>query len=809
MVRGMQRPAAALAALLLVPACSDPPLVRGSSAPIVAGVAAQRAVPDRANPASPKAGGDRPGLSARLRGLALLDELGCTACHDHDGADPRPGPDLETAGARLRRGHLRAFIGDPLGTEPGTAMPDLLRDLERAEHDAAVAALVAYIETRGSDEAPARERPTNDPAATARGERLWGAIGCVQCHRSGDDDRDGDGAGALDLAHVGSKYRTGALTAFLLAPHAARPGGRMPDFGLTPAEASDLAAFLRGAATDAGAAAHEPDGALVAQGRRLFAERGCVACHDVTDAGRPTRTAAQPLAAIAPTASVEAPRTGCLSGLAGPWPFYALTDEQRTDITAALTQLDEPLTPADRAHIALASRNCTACHIRATDWTIDTPRRLESHVMVSNVQTHDPSFRTNDPTIGQEGRLPPPLTGIGGKLQADWLRATIAHGQRERPYLQTRMPGFGDAFGERLAAALTAADEAPKTAVTPLPKDREEKKVVIELGKELTGDRGMNCIACHTFAGEQAGSMAALDLVATTGQRLRPEWFAHFLRSPFSEKPNTLMPQFFPDGRSTRPEIGGGDVQQQIDGLWHYLAEGRNVRKPRGLRRPPIVLQVEDEAVMLRRALQHTGKRGIAVGYPGGVNIAFDAETLGMDQVWWGEFLDAGPVWRGQGSGRAHPRGKPRVTLPKGPAFVVLENADAPWPEQSRRELGHEWFGYDLDDNRRPAFRYAAHGVTIVDVPRERAVTEGQRPHLERRLLLSSAAATRLTFRAARHADIEAANDRFLVGPDLAITVTGARATVQDAGEERELRLTIDVPEGDCEVVLTYEPRKP
>ena len=41
------------------------------------------------------------GLTPRLRGLVLLDELGCTACHHHEPSDPRRGPDLATAGNRV------------------------------------------------------------------------------------------------------------------------------------------------------------------------------------------------------------------------------------------------------------------------------------------------------------------------------------------------------------------------------------------------------------------------------------------------------------------------------------------------------------------------------------------------------------------------------------------------------------------------------------------------------------------------------------------------------------------------------------
>ena len=74
-------------------------------------------------------------------------------------------------------------------------------------------------------------------------------------------------------------------------------------------------------------------------------------------------------------------------------------------------------------------------------------------------------------------------------------------------------------------------------------------------------------------------------------------------------------------------DLAGGDPKKQLNALWHYLAEGRNTRQPSGMVRASMEIVVGDEAVMLRRSVQDTGKRGISVGYPLKVNLTFDAEN--------------------------------------------------------------------------------------------------------------------------------------------------------------------------------------
>jgi cytochrome c553 len=649
-------------------------------------------------PAAPPfvAGTDAAAIPLEVRGRVLLGELGCVACHaaGESSIDAAAGPRLTKVGERVDPHYLAEFVAHPAHRQPGTVMPQLLADTSDEPAKERARSIAHYLRSLG---APAPAREAIDAAAATRGERTFRRIGCRECHRTPES-----------LAHLKDKYSVRSLSAILLRPHESRPSRRMPDFALSPSEANDLSHHLLHGQSTANQSAIEPvDPARVDVGRRAVAELRCVACHEIEDPALPTTAPIEPK----PLRELRAAH-GCLSTADGPWPRYALDADQRAAITAAIEDLDAQPPPERVALQMLASRRCLVCH-----------RRDAIDAAAAAVDAGH--FESNDPSLGQEGHVPPPLTGVGAKLRPEWISNTIAHGQRERDYLAVRMPGFGTAFAGRLAPLLGEVDSLPPIEIAPLPSEDKAAEAVREVGRILVGDKGMNCITCHRFGGVQAGSMGAIDLAYTTEARLRPEWFAHFLRAPFRFKPATLMPQFFPDGKSTRPEIADGDVDRQIAGIWHYLAAGRNVRTPSGLHPPPIELTAVDEAVMLRRSVQNTGKRAIAVGLPSGVNLTFDSEALGMNQIWWGRFLDARPVWTSQGSGEAHILTRDPIQLPNGPAIAALDRPDQPWPTATRRERGDRWLGYTLDAARRPSFRYTADDVSVEDSPRERAVAAG------------------------------------------------------------------------------------
>jgi mono/diheme cytochrome c family protein len=144
--------------------CEPGAAERSDAAPVVAGLATS-------------------GLDARARGLVLLGELGCVACHAQgsEGAriDTRSGPDLVAVGNRIRLEYLPHFLADPIGVEPGTTMPDLLRDRDGAARAEAAGALVEYLRSFGEAASAPEAR---DDAAAARGAQLFHEIGCAACH---------------------------------------------------------------------------------------------------------------------------------------------------------------------------------------------------------------------------------------------------------------------------------------------------------------------------------------------------------------------------------------------------------------------------------------------------------------------------------------------------------------------------------------------------------------------------------------------------------------------------------------------------
>ena len=89
------------------------------------------------------------------------------------------------------------------------------------------------------------------------------------------------------------------------------------------------------------------------------------------------------------------------------------------------------------------------------------------------------------------------------------------------------MPAFGGENVKGLAELFAAADKVPAVVFEPLPKDRKKARAVTDIGHRIVGDRGMNCIACHTFRGKGTSSMASVDIVDTTTKRLNKDWFYH------------------------------------------------------------------------------------------------------------------------------------------------------------------------------------------------------------------------------------------------------------------------------------------
>jgi len=438
-----------------------------------------------------------------------------------------------------------------------------------------------------------------------------------------------------------------------------------------------------------------PNPQLVDKGRELFATVGCASCHQLKEQGKPivSRLSAKPISQLTfgrgCTAVVPAKNA----------PHFGLSTRQQISIAKAVTRKPVQRDAETVIHETIAAMNCYACHSR--------------NKLGGPVEALDAAFVTTTKEMGREGRIPPPLDGVGDKLTDAWLKHVRANGANDRPYMLTRMPRLGEKNVGHLAAAFVKVDR--KTLVNP--PDVNIKPLYLKAaGRKLVGDKAFSCIKCHTFGKYKATGIQSLDLTELT-TRIREDWFYRYTRNPISYRPGTRMPTPFPGGITTLPGILDGTPATQLLAMWTYLKDGEKARVPLGLIRGGIPLKPTDEPIIYRNFIQGLSPRGIAVGYPGGLNLAFDADRMVLGLIWHGAFIDAAKHWRGRGSGFQGPLGDHVVSLPRDVPFALLESIDTAWPKTAAKKSGYKFLGYRLDEKRRPMFRYKWNGVEIEDHP--------------------------------------------------------------------------------------------
>jgi len=870
--------------------------------------------------AEPVLGGlSRAELSPELKGVVLVEELNCVACHQTEGSllsRSKKAPRLAEVGSRVNPAFMEAFIRDPHGTNPGTTMPDVLSRLPDDEKQRTAAELTHFLlSLKKPDFAP--QAP--DHVAATVGHKLFQSRGCAACHAPRSEDASElPRANAVPLGSLEGKYSQESLVKFLRSPHTIRPSGRMPDMRLQGRDAEQIAHFLlqktrvpgalrftlyrgqvweglngeevkperggqvadfaleslgrvqqhtavqyegwlkvsqagthqffltinggtlkvdgkvlleeapsdrRGvksfeASVELEAGSHEielvyfhtgrkaelkfemkapqfpraliptamlsvskepikafeplkMDAALANRGREHFSKLGCANCHD--DLKQHVLTAT-------PFAKLDASR-GCLADQAGP--RFGLSEEQRGLITQALPTAANPvLDDTQRIHKTLASLNCIACHERAG--------------LGGPVQERRALFTTTQPSLGDQGRVPPPLSHVGAKLTPQWLREVLIQGGRARDYMDVAMPQFGEEQVGHLVELFGNVDKL-EDAVLPKVTQLQESKAA---GYEMVGTSGLACIACHQFNGQRAGEISALDL-AHMPQRLQKNWFALFMRQPSRFHPTIIMPGFWPDGKSLRPNVLEGDTAKQIEAIWAYLADGERAKKPTGLSRESNELRVGDVAEICRGRSPVTSYRGIGVGYPERVNLAFDSGEMALRQLWRGEFASAD-------FSSFNPRGSEKISFPAGVPFHRLKSLDENWPYKGKtnhafpQDHGYHWRGYTLDAKRRPTFHYSYGDIVVAD-SFEDVRGENDKGWFKRTLRLTAPAAQQLFyFRAAAGDGVEKVSEGEFRVSKLTLRLAAGLGGMIREGSPAEVLLPLTLPVGETKLVIEY-----
>ncbi|MFM8933120.1 MAG: cytochrome c1, partial [Gemmataceae bacterium] len=358
--------------------------------------------------------------------------------------------------------------------------------------------------------------------------------------------------------------------------------------------------------------------------------------------------------------------------------------------------LGSPKGPADaegRIRETMATLNCLACHQRGKEG--------------GPIEELNSLFKTTQPEMGDEARVPPWLFLTGAKLRVPDLEKILANGAKDRPYMLTRMPGFG-AAAKHLVADLKEADKLPA-----VPLENEQPAKLKSVGRMLSGSMAFGCIKCHTFNGNRAEGVQGIDMTLMT-TRLERDWFHAYVDRPQEIRPGTRMPTAFRDGKSILDDVLDGTARQQIEAMWVYLSDGNKARPPLGLQKQSMLLTATTEPVIYRNFIEGAGARGIGVGYPEKVNLAFDANELRLALVWQDQFMDAAKHWTDRGVGFEGPLGDAVVSFSKGPGIARLKDAAEAWPGKSPREGAWKFDGYRLADKGRPVFLYSQ-GETRVE----------------------------------------------------------------------------------------------
>jgi hypothetical protein len=225
---------------------------------------------------------------------------------------------------------------------------------------------------------------------------------------------------------------------------------------------------------------------------------------------------------------------------------------------------------------------------------------------------------------------------------------------------------------------------------------------------------------------------------------------------------------------------------------------------------------VNDRARTYRGRSGIAGFRGIAVGFPGGVNYAFNANNGTLSGLWRGNFINA--RWDGQGAGDFRPAER-SIQLAQDVAFFRLANPADPWPlrpviaeedktnpdPQYPRNRGYRFRGYSLDELEIPTFRYSSGAVTIED--RSFGEASEERTLLQRNFRFAASRPETLWFRALE-GEFEAISSReYQLGklvlriPDVPILV---RQTTE-AEPKQELLLELTLPAGESQWSIEYE----
>ena len=614
----------------------------------------------------------RPDLALLERGRLEFKARRCDRCHlSANVVTSLSAPSLE----KVSTGLSGDWIVQKLTRQAGKhdRMPEFQLDDQQARD------IAAYLQSASTKKVELPKLNSKKPQEDRQqGELLVRSLGCLACHVVNDLGTS-DLFGGGELSQVGSKRSAEWLLQWIRKPERLNAHHRMPTFSLSGKEQRQIAVYLselKDAKVGKSFGQDQPTSKQIANGKELITKLNCAACHQIpgvkanseniplkgNSASRgcfrvsnKNRTSHQPLFRQANEKSLEA----WINNLPKNWAELAR----------------QPHTFQDGADLLL-EKNCLACHSR--------DRQPGNVAIAGKVAQADSRLKGQS-----QGLIPPHLTAVGDRLQDAALIEAISGQQKKRrlPWLYVRMPRFQHTESEiaQLKKHLIGQDRLPDG----IPDNRLQlvdsgvsQTEEFLIGRELTGGRAFNCIACHKIGSYEPRNTAlgtrGSDLLGMAG-RLRTAYFLRWVRDPLRIVPGMEMPSY----HTAKPGFLGGDLSKQLSTLWRVL----NNPKFKAPSNPTVVeqylvVQPGQSPQIVRDVfeLQGTKKRTfvsrpMAVGFDNGHSLLFDLDACAIRGWAFGDFAyqkTEGKSWFW------YLAGTPVVAGFSQPSDFVLQNASMP-----------------------------------------------------------------------------------------------------------------------------------
>jgi hypothetical protein len=209
------------------------------------------------------------------------------------------------------------------------------------------------------------------------------------------------------------------------------------------------------------------------------------------------------------------------------------------------------------------------------------------------------------------------------------------------------------------------------------------------------------------------------------------------------------------------------------------------------------------EAIIYRNFIAGTDPRGIGAGYSEGVNLAFSADSMSLDMIWKGDFIDGGRHWINRGQGFQPPAGERVITLNRGIPFAILESQTSKWPNKADGKMEPRFKGYSLNKQQQPTFKYHFGPVAALDYPTPKDDGSGFTRTITINVPSPGSAGEQLYFRVLSGGSVQSGSERtFSFKDDLILSVLNSE--LPPFTRENELLIPIPLTPGKHAVTIDY-----